>query len=85
LRVGFRGPPRLAAPLRARQALAAHQPRNLIATDTLAGALERTPHPPIPIRPVVGVVQLADPTGEPLMPHSTRGSLPGRSLVIRGR
>jgi hypothetical protein len=77
-------PPRLRAPLRARKALLAHQPRNLITTALYAVALESLVDPPIPIGPIVGLVHLPDPAGELLMPHGTLRTLPGRPLVIGG-
>lgn len=84
-RVGFGGPPRLPAPLSALKALAAHQPRNLVTTDALASAHQRTPHPSIPIRPKVVPVHLADPGPEPLFADRPGRPPTGGSLVIRGR
>jgi len=45
LRVRRRGPPRLAAPFRALDGVAAHQPLDSAATDLLAGPHKRLPHP----------------------------------------
>jgi hypothetical protein len=47
-RVRDRGAPRLRAPLRARQARSAHQPRDLVTADLLAVADQRGVHPADP-------------------------------------
>jgi len=45
-RIGLGGSPRLATALGALQAVLAHQPRDTVATDRLAGSEQRLPHLP---------------------------------------
>jgi len=59
-RVSDRGPPRLAAALGALDAVGAHQPRNTVAADVDACALECLPGPSVAVGVVVRGLDLAD-------------------------
>jgi hypothetical protein len=65
--IGDRGPPRLAAPLRAPDALLAHQPGDVVATDLLALAAELVPHPRVSVALEVLLVHLTDPSAQSLV------------------
>ena len=78
--IGDRGPPRLAAPLRAPDSLLAHQPRDAVAADLLALALKLVPHPRVPVALEVLLVHLPDPGGQPLVLARERSE---RSPVAR--
>ncbi len=67
LGVSVRGPPRLPATLRALDPVGGHQPLHLTARDPLAGAHQRLPHPPVPVREVVLRVRLTDHRQQPLV------------------
>src|SRR5436305_12440612 len=58
LRIGFGGPPRLAATLGALDSVVFHEPLDPPAAGPLALAAQRLPHPPGPICAVVGLMDL---------------------------
>jgi len=62
-----------------------HQPQHPAARDTLAGAHQRLPHPPVPVRLVVAPVRCADHLQQPLILDRSRGPLADGPLVARGR
>jgi hypothetical protein len=76
--------PALAAPLRALDSVHFHQPLHAAARHLLAGAAERLPHPPIAVSVVVGGVQLADPSEQPLIFDCSRRAATAAPLVVRG-
>src|SRR5215831_3310908 len=71
LRIRFRRPPRLAAPLRTLDSVRFHQPLHLAAWRPLAGATKREPHPPVAVGVVVGRVQRTDPLEKTLVVDGT--------------
>jgi hypothetical protein len=84
-RIGRGRAPRLAAALGALDAVGAHQPLHAAATNPLAGAPQRLPHPSRAVRVVVGRVQLPDAPEQPLiLDRACRALAPG-ARVVRGR
>ena len=79
------GPPWLAAPLRAPDALLAHQPCDSVTADLLALALQLVPHARIAVALEVLLVHFSDPGEEPLILDPAWRPLTRRSLVVRRR
>src|SRR5438093_7015966 len=85
LRIGLRGPPRLATPLRTDDPVGAHQPLHPAARHPLAGPPQRLPHPPVTVGVIVGGVQLADPLEQPLVLDGASRAAAACPLVVGGR
>jgi hypothetical protein len=67
LRIGRGGLPWLAAALGALDPVLGHQPLHLTTRHVLAGARQRLPHPPIPVRGIVGLVRVLNHCEQPLV------------------
>jgi hypothetical protein len=78
-------PPRLAAALCALDAVLAHQSRDAVTADLLAGSKQRLPHPPGAVGEVVGLVQLFDLGEQALILDGTSRAPARGALVIGGR
>src|SRR5947207_6798393 len=85
LRIGLRGAPRLATPLRADEPVGAHQPLHPAARHLLAGPPQRLPHPPVAVGVVVSGLQLADPLEQPLVIDSASRATAACPLLVGGR
>ena len=85
LEIGRRGPPRAPTPLGAPDPGLAHQPLDLAARHPLPGTQQRLPRAPIAVGLVVGLVDLADHTQQPLVGHRPNRPGTGRALVVGGR
>src|SRR5581483_5243618 len=85
LRVSDSRAPWLPAPLRAPDAVAAHQPLHPAAADLLARAPQRPPHPPGAVGEVVARVDLPDQLEQPLVLDRTSRALAAAALVVGGR
>lgn len=86
-RRGIRGgrSPRPAAAFGALDAVLAHQPPDAVAAHGLPGPEQRFPHAPVPVRVVVGGVNLLDQREQALILNDPLRALAGGALVVRGR
>src|SRR3954470_23209804 len=84
-RVRARRAPRLAAPLGALDALAAHQSLDPVAADRDAVTAQHQPRSPVAVGVVVGGVDALDLPEQPLVLDGSPGALAGGALVVGGR
>ena len=84
-RIGPGGAPRLAAPLGALDALAAHQPLHAITADRDAVTPQRQPGPPVAVGVVVGAVDALELLEQPLVLDRAPRPLAAGAVVVRGR